>query len=150
MMRVVPPPRTFGMPGLEATAADIEKDRGMGFPDEWPMILHPMVITHPESGLTQLLLSPNSYVRFEGMAQAESDALFEEIACHVMSPAYEYRHRWSVGDMLLWDNRRMVHMAEGWPFDQVRYANRTTLKGGMEVGRYYTDAEGHSTMSAYA
>ena len=84
------------------------------------------------------------------MAQAESDALFEEIACHVMSPAYEYRHSWSVGDMVLWDNRRMVHMAEGWPFDQVRYAHRTTLKGGMEVGRYYTDAEGHSTMSAYA
>jgi len=150
MMRVVPPPRTWGMPGMVATAADIDKDRGMGFPDEWPMVLHPMVITHPESGLKSLLLSPNGYVRIESMAQAESDELFEEIACHTMSQPYEYRHKWSIGDMLLWDNRRMIHMAEGWPFEQTRYAHRTTLKGGMEVGRYYTDAEGHSTMSAYA
>jgi taurine dioxygenase len=149
MMRVVPPLRTWGMPGMSAVAADIDKDRGMGFPDEWPLVLQPMVITHPESGLQSLLLSPNGYVRIESMAQAESDALFEEIACHVMAPAYRYRHKWSVGDMVLWDNRRMLHMAEGWPYDQVRYAHRTTLKGGMEVGRYYTTADGQSTMSSY-
>jgi taurine dioxygenase len=149
MMRVVPPAKLWGMPGLTASPTDLESDRTRGLPEEGPLILHPMVITHPESGLKSLLLSPQGYLKIEGMEQAESDALFEEVVCHALRPEYQYRHQWSVNDMVLWDNRRMMHMATGYPYEQKRLAHRSTLKGGMEVGRYYTTPEGVSTLSAY-
>jgi taurine dioxygenase len=150
MMRIIPPPRAWGMRSLDARPADVEKDRQMSFPQEWPLVLHPMVLTHPESGLKTLLLSPQGYVRIDTLEQAESDALFDEVASHALKPEYEYRHRWSVHDMVLWDNRRMMHMAAGWPYGQRRFAYRTTLKGGMAVGRPYTTADGASTMSTFA
>ena len=112
-------------------------------------MLHPMVTVHPESGLKTLILSPQGYVKIEGMEQEESDALFDAIMTHALQPRYEYRHRWSVDDMVLWDNRRMMHMAAGWPYGQQRFAYRTTLKGGMEVGRPYAMADGASSMSVF-
>jgi taurine dioxygenase len=152
MMRVVPPPRLWGMTDATAVPVDPELDRQQmdKYPAEYPLVLHPMVVTHPESGLKTLLLSPQGYVRIEGMEQGESDALFDEVVGHVLQREYEYRHRWSVGDMVLWDNRRMMHMATGWPYGQTRFAYRTTLKGGMETGRPYTMPDGTSKMSVFA
>ena len=51
--------------------------------------------------------------------------------------------------MVLWDNRRMMHMAAGWPCGQVRFAYRTTLMNGMETGRPYTMPDGTSQMSVF-
>ena len=151
-MRVMPPHRLWGMGQARAIPVDPELDRQQmdKYPSEYPLVLQPMVITHPESGLKLLLLSPQGYVAIEGMEQAESDALFDEIVSHALQPRYEYRHSWNVGDMVLWDNRRMMHMAAGWPYGQRRFAYRTTLKGGMEVGRPYTMADGTSLRSVFA
>jgi taurine dioxygenase len=68
----------------------------------------------------------------------------------VLQPRFEYRHRWRVDDMVLWDNRRMMHMAAGWPYGQRRFAYRTTLKGGMAVGRPYPMPDGAETLSVFA
>jgi taurine dioxygenase len=151
MMRVIPPPRLWGMGQATAVPVDFELDRQQmdKYPQEYPLVLHPMVVTHPESGLKALLLSPQGYVKIEGMDQAESDTLFDEVARHVLQPQYEYRHQWSVDDMVLWDNRRMMHMAVGWPYGQKRFAYRTTLKGGMATGRPYTMPDGTSLMSVF-
>lgn len=151
-MRVMPPHRLWGMGSATATPVDFEADRQQmdKYPQEYPLVLHPMVVTHPESGLKTLLLSPQGYVRIEGMDQEESDALFDEVVAHALRPEYRYRHRWSVDDMVLWDNRRMMHMAAGWPYGQQRFAYRTTLKNGMETGRPYTMADGTSVRSVFA
>jgi taurine dioxygenase len=119
------------------------------YPQEYPLVLHPMVVTHPENGVQTLLLSPQGYVKIEGMDPTEGDELFDEVVRHVMQPQYEYRHHWSVDDMVLWDNRRMLHMAAGWTYGQSRFAYRTTLKGGMELGRPYTMPDGTSLMSVF-
>jgi len=151
MMRVIPPPRLWGKPGSHCAPADFEAYRAQlqNYPQEYPLVLHPMVVTHPESGLKTLLLSPQGYVKIEGMDQAAGDELFEQVAAHVLQPKYEYRHHWSVDDMVLWDNRRMMHMAAGWPYGQVRFAYRTTLMNGMETGRPYTMPDGTSQMSVF-
>lgn len=151
MMRVIPPPRLWGKPGSHCAPEDFEayRDGLANYPQEYPLVLHPMAVTHPESGLKTLLLSPQGYVGIDGMEQDEADALFEAVVAHALRPEYEYRHRWSVNDMVLWDNRRMMHMAVGWPPGQVRFAYRTTLKNGLETGRPYTMPNGSTTMSVF-
>jgi taurine dioxygenase len=152
-MRIPPPRRLWGMAGETAEPVDLAYDmREMEkYPSEWAPVLHPMVTTHPESGLKLLILSPQGYVKIEGMEQDESDALFDEIATHALDRRFEYRHHWSVGDMVLWDNRRMMHMAAGWPYalGPQRFAYRTTLKGGMEVGRPYAMPDGPEKLSVF-
>jgi len=151
-MRVMPPRRLWGMPDATAVPVDPDMDRQQmdKYPQEYPLVVHPMVVSHPESGVKTLLLSPQGYVKIEGMEQEESDALFEEVTGHVLQPQYEYRHHWNIDDMVLWDNRRMMHMAAGWPYGQNRFTYRTTLKNGMETGRPYTMPDGTSLMSVFA
>jgi taurine dioxygenase len=135
-LKIVPPDPLWGMRGHTAVARDPASIAARGFPD-LPPVLHPMVITHPESGLRSLLLNPAGYVKVEGMDQAEGDALYEQVVSHTLQPKFTYRHHWSVNDIVLWDNRRTMHMATGYPHHLSRMAYRTTLKGAMPTGRVY-------------
>jgi taurine dioxygenase len=71
-----------------------------------------------------------------GMDRAESDALLEELANHLVDPAHAYFHKWAKDDIVVWDNWRVIHSAKGVPVDCVRRARRTTIAGDYEVGRY--------------
>lgn len=150
-MRIPPPRRLWGMAGATAEPVDPVSDKMLmeKYPSEWSPVLHPMVIEHPESGLKTLILSPQGYIKIEGMDQDASDELFDVIVSHALQTRFEYRHHWSVNDMVLWDNRRMMHMAAGWPYGQPRFAYRTTLKGGMEVGRPYAMPDGLAKLSVF-
>jgi taurine dioxygenase len=148
-LRAIPPIRAWGMPGFEAEPADMAQELERGIPREWPLVLHPMVITHPDSGLKSVLLNPVGYVRIEGMEQAESDALFDELCRFAFQPEFEYRHRWRLHDMVLWDNRRSMHMATGYPFGQARLAVRATFTGAQEVGRHYVPPDGKAMESVF-
>jgi len=136
--RMIPPPRMWGMPGH--SAALMRNDKGE-FPvpefGDLPLVRHPMVVTHPETGRKSLLLSPWGFMRVLDMGQDEGDALFDEVVAHTVQAKYCYRHTWGANDMVLWDNRRTMHTALGYPYDMTRVGLRTTLKGHMAVGRYY-------------
>ena len=80
-----------------------------------PPILHPLVHTHPVSGKRALYLDSTTTIGVEGMDEASSTALLEEIYEWVTHPEYVYRHEWQVGDALLWDNGLTMHRRE--PFD---------------------------------
>jgi taurine dioxygenase len=137
-IKLTPPVPLWGQQHRSARAVDPKDLETRGIPI-LPPVVHPMVITHPESKLKSLLISPSGYVRILELDQAESDALFEQLVSHAMKPAYQYRHRWSVDDLVLWDNRRTMHMATGYPHHQSRLAYRTTLKGHMPTGRLYRE-----------
>ena len=56
--------------------------------------------------------------------------LLDELLAHAMQPQYEYRHQWRTGDMVMWDNRCLLHKANGdYDMAQVRYLYRIMLKG---------------------
>jgi taurine dioxygenase len=76
-----------------------------------------------------------------GLTRAQGDALIEELLAHLENPAFRYIHEWRENDMVLWDNRRMLHCALGHLLDQVRVVHRTTIKGGVALGREATAAE---------
>ena len=61
-------------------------------------------------------------------------ALLDELLAHATQPQYEYRHQWRTGDMVMWDNRCLLHKANGdYDMGQVRYLYRIMLKGDVPV-----------------
>lgn len=105
-----------------------------------PPVVHPVVRTHPETGRKSLLIGQRIR-RFVGMSDEESDAILRFLNDHAMAPEFVYRHRWTVGDLVLWDNRCTQHIALP-DFDQSQYRHmvRCSLEG-EEVGRLYEVAQ---------
>lgn len=104
------------------------------FPD-FPPIARPIVWTHPTTGRTIMNVCPLNVRDVVGMSAAEGDALIEELIAAIDRPEFIYEHDWAEGDIILWDNYRMMHRAEGHPVDLIRAVHRTTLKGDATVGR---------------
>lgn len=73
--------------------------------------LHPVVRTHPVTGRKALNISPTYTTHIDGLAPAESDAVLAYLHTHCQHVQFVYRHRWTVGDMVLWDNRSVIHNA---------------------------------------
>jgi alpha-ketoglutarate-dependent taurine dioxygenase len=63
------------------------------------------------------------------MPRDEGERLLQELLDWATRPERVYRHEWSVGDMLIWDNTGVLHRAEPYPLDSGRMMHRTTLVG---------------------
>jgi taurine dioxygenase len=105
----------------------------------YPSVIHPAVLTHPESGRKCIFLSPTYVDAFLGMTQAQSDALLVRLVEHQTQPRYVYKHHWAPNDAILWDNRRFMHAAVGNRPGDRRRGLRTTLAGQLYTGRYYEE-----------
>lgn len=73
--------------------------------------LHPMVKTHPVSGRKALYISPTYTTHIDGIEPAESDAILAYLHAHCQHVKFVHRHRWQVGDLMIWDNRSVIHHA---------------------------------------
>ncbi|MET1756450.1 TauD/TfdA family dioxygenase [Novosphingobium sp. RD2P27] len=94
---------------------------------EIPEQVQPMVWTH-RSGRKSLVLGLTAG-RVEGMSEAEGTALLEEMQAWATQPQFVYRHQWTVGDMIIWDNTGVMHRVEQYPANSGRLLSRTTLVG---------------------
>jgi taurine dioxygenase len=95
-----------------------------------PRVVQPLVIAHPVSGTPALYLNTGRMEGVEGMEAEEGYALIEQLYQHATQPRYEYRHRWRKGDMVIWDNRSVMHQANAdYDPEQFRYLYRVMLKG---------------------
>jgi taurine dioxygenase len=95
---------------------------------DWKPVFHPLVRTHPETGRKALYFDPGKILRIEGVESVESDALIEEITARMIQPDAEYRHKWSVGDIVIWDNRCSYHLAAGdYPPEEERIHWRVSI-----------------------
>jgi taurine dioxygenase len=92
-----------------------------------PPIVHPLVHTHPVTGRMALYLDATTTIGIDGMDDASGSALLDELYAFATRPQFVYRHRWQVGDALLWDNGFTMHRRE--PFDPAarRLMKRTTI-----------------------
>jgi len=108
-------------PRRKAVLSQEEKDR---IPQTW----QPLVPRHPESGRKGLYLNTAHMERIEGMADEDAFRLIGELMAHATQPKYEYRHRWLAGDMVIWDNRSVMHQANG-DYTEKRYLLRLMVKG---------------------
>ena len=95
--------------------------------------VHPVVRTHPETGRKGLYVNPGMTVRLEGFEADESEALLGFLFGHATQHQFIYRHRWRQGDVVIWDNRSLMHCAVCNYGDQPRYMERTTGIGDQPV-----------------
>jgi len=88
---------------------------------------HPIVIEHPMSGAKALYLGRRRNAYVVGLGLAESERLLDEIWSYV--DAAVYRHRWALGDLVLWDNRTTMHRRDAFDPKARRVMHRTQIKG---------------------
>jgi taurine dioxygenase len=91
---------------------------------------HPLIRTKPETGRKSIFANPGFTSHIDGMTAAESQALLKFLYEHSIRPEFLYRHRWRQHDMVIWDNRSLMHYAVmDYPDDQPRYMERCTVIG---------------------
>ncbi|MGH7040986.1 MAG: TauD/TfdA dioxygenase family protein [Acetobacteraceae bacterium] len=95
-------------------------------------VLHPLVRTHPESGRKALYLNPIRIEGILGMDHKEALPLLDELLEHTTQERFQYRHQWRPGDLVIWDNRCLLHKANGdYDMNQPRYLYRCMLQGDV-------------------
>lgn len=95
---------------------------------------HPLVRTHPETGIKALYLG-NHASHILGMSAAEGAALLDELLEHTTQRQFVYAHRWRVGDLVMWDNRCLLHRAVA-NYEMGRYRrilHRSVVRGTVPI-----------------
>jgi taurine dioxygenase len=94
---------------------------------------HPMIIEHPVSGDKALYLGRRLNACIMGLEPAESERLLDEIWSYV--DAVVYKHKWALGDLVLWDNRTTMHRRDAFDPKARRVMHRTQIKGSSAPRR---------------
>jgi len=94
---------------------------------------HPMVIRHPESGDAALYLGRRRNAYVMGLEVEESERLLDEVWSYVDTAVY--KHRWALGDFVLWDNRSTMHRRDAFDPKARRVMHRTQIKGSGAPAR---------------
>ena len=92
------------------------------------LIRHPLVRRHPYTGRKALYSVSGTSFGIEGMADAEGLSLLRELAAHSTQPKYQYRVKYGVGDVVVWDNASVLHSATLTDPDDARTLFRITVK----------------------
>jgi alpha-ketoglutarate-dependent 2,4-dichlorophenoxyacetate dioxygenase len=87
-----------------------------------------LVRTHPVTGRKSLYLSSHAG-GIVGMPMAEARILLRDLNEHATQPRFVYVHRWRRGDLVMWDNRQMMHRVRRYDEGQPRDMRRTTIAG---------------------
>ncbi|MBI1774536.1 MAG: TauD/TfdA family dioxygenase [Proteobacteria bacterium] len=100
-----------------------------------PDCAHPVVRIHPETGREGIYIGLDDCTGVNGMTPSEGRALIKRLYDIIAEPRFLYRHGWSVNDLVIWDNRMVMHTAT--PYDMDRWQRllyRTTVIGERPIG----------------
>lgn len=93
-----------------------------------PLFSHPLVRRHPETQRIGLYITGHAQ-KIEGWSEQDSKALLDRLMSACTSEERVYRHHWRKGDFVIWDNRCMLHKAEGFHPDHARIMNHVRVAG---------------------
>ena len=87
--------------------------------NKWPDQLWPAVWRNPVTGEASLYIASHCY-RIDGMDEDASAPIIDAAIAWCTQPHYVYRHEWQVGDVLIWDERAILHRGTPWPYEEPR------------------------------
>jgi taurine dioxygenase len=98
-----------------------------------PPVSHPLFLCHLITGHDVLYADPGYTTAIEGLPPADSDAILNFLFRHPMRSDFFHAHRWTVGDVLMWDNIGLVHNAvAGCTIDEPRYMRRVQVMATLD------------------
>lgn len=121
-----------GLRERDPSQPPLSDERRRAYPD----VLHPAVRRHPRTGRKALFVNPAYMTGFAELPGDEGRELMEELFAHQIAERFVYRHKWRAGDILMWQNLGVLHVAT--PFDMDRYTrrmHRTTIAATAEEYR---------------
>lgn len=132
-----------GLRCIHSFTSHIEKKRAKGQLKRAPLtaeqraalpdVDHPVVRRHPVNGRPCLFVTEGHTSGFVGLPQEESDALLEFLTEHMKRPEFHYRHSWKRGDLIVWDNCAVQHLAIFDYGDLPRRLHRAGILGPVPV-----------------
>lgn len=123
--------------GHAHSAASDYSGYGMGV-DAPP--LRPLIKTHPETGRRSLLIGRHAF-GIPGLSAQESETLLDELNAFACQPPRVVTHSWTPGDVVVWDNRCLLHRARDWDFHEPRVMHHSRIAGDP-VSEFAAPAEG--------
>ena len=105
------------------------KDPGTDDVRKIPGPIHPMIMTHPETGRDVLYLGRriNGYIM--GMPVDESNDILDQVWDHATQDEFSWEQSWQLGDMIMWDNRSVMHRRNSFGVDDPRLMHRIVIEG---------------------
>ena len=95
---------------------------------EIPDVTHPLIRHHPYLNRKSLYNSPMHIRTIGGMSEEDTAALMNDLIAHATRPEHTYAHRWSVGDVVMWDNTSVMHRRTPFPQDQTLHLIRAGFR----------------------
>jgi taurine dioxygenase len=131
--------KLIGLEAIHSAKASVDRnnlERSDGLPIATvpPPHAHPVVRAHPATGRPALFVNPHFTIGLAGMTEAESRPLLEGLYSAATRDENVFRHRWAVGDVLMWDNRSVMHFAiRDYDETMPRRMYRTTAAGEAPI-----------------
>ena len=100
---------------------------------ESPGPSHPIIRKHPETGKAALYLGRRPLAYVNGMSVADSEALLDALWAHATQTRFTWHHQWRLGDVLIWDNRCVLHRRDAFDPKTRRILHRTQTKGAPVI-----------------
>ena len=109
--------------------------------NKWPDQHWKPVWKNPVNGREALYIASHAY-EVDGYDEAKSKALLDELIEFCTQPEFTYSHQWPVGDVMLWDQRAVLHRGTPWPVEQPRtlssICTTATSADGVDAVRFST------------
>ena len=109
--------------GMEDQVSDSDDVR------DWNGPFHPIIRTHPETKRRALFLGRRVHAYIDGYSVEESEAILDELWNETTQPKHTWTQEWQVGDLIMWDNRCVMHRRGAFDENTRRLLYRTQLKG---------------------
>lgn len=98
-------------------------------PRDAPGAVHPAVVRHPVTGRKALFLGRRPFGYVMSMSLEDSEALLDKLWAHASQENFAWFQKWNVGDLLIWDNRCVMHKRTAFDANERRLLYRTQIKG---------------------
>ncbi|MFD9947275.1 TauD/TfdA dioxygenase family protein [Nonomuraea sp. NPDC059023] len=115
-----------------------------GYEKLYPPVRHPVVRAHPETDTPALYLSDLCLVGIESESDVSALIHLDKLHAHATEDRFVYRHRWRVGDVVIWDNARVMHRADmlHWKLPRVLHRTTTASPPPRPAAPYLPDGTG--------